>query len=55
MFQKKKQERARGSVPKREREREGSSSVAAHQFPFCSVILEATPQLGIALRKSGGG
>ena len=37
-----------------DREREGSSSVAAHQFPFCSVILEATPQLGIALRKSGG-
>ena len=38
---------------RRKRERD-SSSVAAHQFPFCSVILEATPQLGIALRKSGG-
>ena len=36
-----------------ERER-GSSSAAAHQFPFCSVILEAAPQLGITLRKSGG-
>ena len=31
-----------------------SSSVAAHQFPFCSVILEATPQFAITLRKSGG-
>ena len=40
------------SLPSAETERE-SSSVAAHQFPFCSVILEATPQLGIALRKSG--
>ena len=43
----------RRKVSEREKER-GSSSVAAHQFPFCSVILEATPQLGIALRKSGG-
>ena len=41
----------------RERERErgrGSSSAAAHQVPFCSAILEATPQLGIAPRRSGG-
>ena len=41
-----------GSGKDAEDEREsGSSSVAVSIF---SVILEATPQLGIALRKSGG-
>ena len=41
---------SRGALEDERRQREGG-----HQFPFCSVILEATPQQGIALRKSGGG